>query len=235
MVARLIERDYQLILPTLILERTPLVVQVLFFGALISAILSTAGGALLAPAVTLAENVIRPVLKPRDDRAVLRMMRLHGCGARGGGARDGARLEAVHLPAGERVGQGGPRVLVRAARRRALLEAGERARRASFNRRGACHLDRHSRPSPPKRRCRRPWRGSSRGSWAWWPDPSGCPGSRASGVSPRLFRISSLSPFGRGSRCLKCGPCSTRTPTKGKQMNAYKFSGCPATPPSPAS
>jgi Na+/proline symporter len=76
MVARLIESDYQLILPTLILERTPLAVQVLFFGALISAILSTAGGALLAPAVTLAENVIRPVLKPRDDRAVLRMMRL---------------------------------------------------------------------------------------------------------------------------------------------------------------
>jgi Na+/proline symporter len=75
MVARLIESDYQLILPTLILERTPLGVQVLFFGALISAILSTAGGALLAPAVTLAENVIRPVLKPRDDRAVLRMMR----------------------------------------------------------------------------------------------------------------------------------------------------------------
>jgi solute:Na+ symporter, SSS family len=76
MVERLIERDYQLILPTLILERTPLAVQVLFFGALISAILSTAGGALLAPAVTIAENLLRPVFKPRDDRAMLRMMRL---------------------------------------------------------------------------------------------------------------------------------------------------------------
>jgi SSS family solute:Na+ symporter len=76
MVARLIDEDYQRILPTLILERTPLAVQVLFFGALVSAILSTAGGALLAPAVTLAENVIRPVLKPADDRALLRMMRL---------------------------------------------------------------------------------------------------------------------------------------------------------------
>ena len=76
MVERLMERDSQLILPTLILERTPLAVQVLFFGALVSAILSTAGGALLAPAVMLAENVIRPIAKPRGDRALLWTMRL---------------------------------------------------------------------------------------------------------------------------------------------------------------
>jgi SSS family transporter len=76
MVARLIGEDPQLILPTLILERTPLAAQVMFFGALVSAILSTAGGALLAPAVTLAENVIRPIVKPRDDRALLLTMRL---------------------------------------------------------------------------------------------------------------------------------------------------------------
>ena len=76
MVARLAERDHQLILPTLILERTPLAVQVLFFGALISAILSTAGGALLAPAVTLAQNVVRPLLPPMGDRGALLTMRL---------------------------------------------------------------------------------------------------------------------------------------------------------------
>ena len=76
MVKRLVEEDYQLILPTLILERTPVVVQALFFGALISAILSTASGALLAPAVALAENVLRPLAKPKDDRAVLRLMRV---------------------------------------------------------------------------------------------------------------------------------------------------------------
>jgi SSS family transporter len=75
-VERLVGQDSQLILPTLILERTPLAVQVLFFGALISAILSTAGGALLAPSVALAENVIRPIVKPRDDRALLLIMRL---------------------------------------------------------------------------------------------------------------------------------------------------------------
>lgn len=76
MVARLVERDHQLILPTLILERTPLAVQVLFFGALVSAILSTAGGALLAPAVTLAQNVVRPLLPPMGDRGALITMRL---------------------------------------------------------------------------------------------------------------------------------------------------------------
>lgn len=76
MVERLIREDYQLILPTLMLERTPLAVQVLFFGALLCAILSTASGALLAPAVALAENVIRPLVKPKDDRALLLTMRL---------------------------------------------------------------------------------------------------------------------------------------------------------------
>jgi solute:Na+ symporter, SSS family len=76
MVTRLAAEDSQLILPTLILERTPLAVQVLFFGALVSAILSTAAGALLAPAVALAENVIRPLAKPKDDRALLLAMRL---------------------------------------------------------------------------------------------------------------------------------------------------------------
>ncbi len=75
MVERLIDKDSQLILPTLILERTPLAVQVLFFGALISAILSTAAGILLAPAVVIAENVVKPLVKPKDDRAVLRLMR----------------------------------------------------------------------------------------------------------------------------------------------------------------
>jgi SSS family solute:Na+ symporter len=75
MVERLASRDHQLILPTLILERTPLAVQVLFFGALLSAILSTASGALLAPSVMLAENVIRTFAAGMSDRAFLRTMR----------------------------------------------------------------------------------------------------------------------------------------------------------------
>jgi SSS family solute:Na+ symporter len=68
--------DAQLILPTLVLERTPVYVQALFFGALLSAIFSTASGALLAPAVTIAENLVRPLLRDPSDRAVLRTMRL---------------------------------------------------------------------------------------------------------------------------------------------------------------
>lgn len=76
LVAELAARDPQLILPTVILQRTPLAVQALFFGALLSAILSTAGGALLAPAVTLAENVVRPLARVRDERALLWTLRL---------------------------------------------------------------------------------------------------------------------------------------------------------------
>lgn len=76
MVARLLEVDPQLILPTLILERTPVAVQALFFGALLSAIFSTASGALLAPAVMIAENLVRPWMRGADDASVLRTMRL---------------------------------------------------------------------------------------------------------------------------------------------------------------
>ncbi|HEX9184004.1 MAG TPA: sodium:solute symporter family protein, partial [Burkholderiales bacterium] len=53
-------REIQRILPNLILERTPMWAQVLFFGALLSAILSTASGALLAPTALFTENVLRP-------------------------------------------------------------------------------------------------------------------------------------------------------------------------------
>ncbi|HET9576581.1 MAG TPA: sodium:solute symporter family protein [Usitatibacter sp.] len=76
LVARLLAVDSQLILPTLVLERTPVLVQALFFGALLSAIFSTASGALLAPAVTIAENLVRPRLRDAGDAAVLRAMRL---------------------------------------------------------------------------------------------------------------------------------------------------------------
>src|SRR6185503_1199658 len=53
-------RETQRILPEFILGKTPLWVQVLFFGALLSAILSTASGAIIAPTSLITENVIRP-------------------------------------------------------------------------------------------------------------------------------------------------------------------------------
>jgi len=75
MVTKMLESDgneFQLILPTLILNNTPLFAQVLFFGALLSAILSTASGALLAPTAIFSENVLKPLLGGRmPDRQLL--------------------------------------------------------------------------------------------------------------------------------------------------------------------
>ena len=69
--------DFQLVLPQLILERTPLFAQVLFFGALLSAILSTASGALLAPTAVLTENVLKPLVGARiSDQQGLRLLRV---------------------------------------------------------------------------------------------------------------------------------------------------------------
>ncbi|MCO5119422.1 MAG: sodium:solute symporter family protein [Burkholderiaceae bacterium] len=69
------ERDIQRILPQLILDRTPLWAQVLFFGALVSAILSTAAGALLAPTALFTENVLRPFMPQISDRNFLVLLR----------------------------------------------------------------------------------------------------------------------------------------------------------------
>lgn len=67
--------DNQLILPNVVLAHSSLQIQILFFGALLSAILSTASGAILAPASVLGENLIRPILKNTDEKNLLRIMR----------------------------------------------------------------------------------------------------------------------------------------------------------------
>jgi SSS family transporter len=69
-------REVQRILPDLILERTPLWAQVMFFGALLSAILSTASGALLAPTAICTENVLRPFYPRMSDRQFLFTLRI---------------------------------------------------------------------------------------------------------------------------------------------------------------
>jgi Na+/pantothenate symporter len=48
----------------LIMMKTPVFVQVIYFGALISALLSTASGAILAPATVLAESDTKVPVKP---------------------------------------------------------------------------------------------------------------------------------------------------------------------------
>lgn len=73
--ALLLKEDPQKILPTLVLEKMPFVMQVLFFGALLSAIKSTASATLLAPSVTFVENIWRQ-FKPRmSDKHELKLMR----------------------------------------------------------------------------------------------------------------------------------------------------------------
>ncbi|ALA60484.1 sodium:solute symporter family protein [Nitrospira moscoviensis] len=72
----LLEQDSQLVLPTLILEHTPMAAQILFFGAVLSAVMSCASATLLAPSVTLSENVIRPLLSRLNDAEFLRLMRV---------------------------------------------------------------------------------------------------------------------------------------------------------------
>lgn len=76
MVGRLINTDSQMILPELVLSRAPMVAQVLFFGALLSAIKSCASATLLAPSVTFTENILRPALPHLTDRKLLFWMRV---------------------------------------------------------------------------------------------------------------------------------------------------------------
>ena len=79
MVTPLLEADgnrFQEILPTLILNRTPLFAQIMFFGALLSAILSTASGALLAPTALFTENVLKRLYPNMSDRQFLFTLRL---------------------------------------------------------------------------------------------------------------------------------------------------------------
>ena len=127
-------------------------------------------------------------------------MRLTVAGLARRRARDGAHLEAVDLPARERVGQGGAGVLVRAARRRALLAARDRARGApAAIGCGLVDLDRRSRPSPARPSFRPPSSGfvaSVAGDGGWVPLAPARSGA-LDGVSARLFRISSLSAFSR--------------------------------------
>ncbi|MDM0038112.1 sodium:solute symporter family protein [Variovorax sp. J22G21] len=74
--ATLLKEDPQKVLPTLVLEKMPFVMQVLFFGALLSAIKSTASATLLAPSVTFTENIWRQFRPSGTDRENLLTMRI---------------------------------------------------------------------------------------------------------------------------------------------------------------
>ncbi len=75
MVESLIDKDSQLILPTLIMTKVPMLAQVMFFGALLSAIKSCASATLLAPSVTFSENILKAFFPKQTDKQFLFMMR----------------------------------------------------------------------------------------------------------------------------------------------------------------
>ena len=70
--------DKQMLLPSMVLQHSNLPIQVLFFGALISAIMSTTSSGLLAPAAIISENLIRPYFgKHLSDKHFLWILRMN--------------------------------------------------------------------------------------------------------------------------------------------------------------
>ncbi|HET6675826.1 MAG TPA: sodium:solute symporter family protein [Nitrospiraceae bacterium] len=72
----LLVKDSQLVLPTLILQHTPVVAQIIFFGAVLSAIMSCSSATLLAPSVVFSENILKGLIPGMNERVLLRAMRI---------------------------------------------------------------------------------------------------------------------------------------------------------------
>lgn len=69
--------DQQASIPNVVIHRTNLFIQIIFFGSLLSAILSTTSAAILAPASVLSENLIKPHFNNRlSDRQFLLILRV---------------------------------------------------------------------------------------------------------------------------------------------------------------
>jgi len=72
----LAKNDYQRVLPTFVMSKMPLIMQILFFGALLSAIKSTSSATLLAPATSFTENILKNLRPGMSDRQQLFAMRV---------------------------------------------------------------------------------------------------------------------------------------------------------------
>lgn len=69
--------DTQLTLPNMVQLHTPLWVQILFFGSLLSAVMSTTSSSLLAPSALVSENIVRPLMRTGlSDKQLLLLTRL---------------------------------------------------------------------------------------------------------------------------------------------------------------
>lgn len=74
---QLVQGDTQLTLPSMVIAHTSLPIQILFFGSLLSAIMSTTSSAILAPASIVSENLVRPLLAEKmSDRQMLVLTRV---------------------------------------------------------------------------------------------------------------------------------------------------------------
>jgi len=72
----LAKSDYQRVLPTFVMTKMPLIMQILFFGALLSAIKSTSSATLLAPSTSFTENILKNLRPGMSDRQQLFAMRV---------------------------------------------------------------------------------------------------------------------------------------------------------------
>jgi SSS family solute:Na+ symporter len=72
----LAKNDYQRVLPTFVMTKMPLIMQILFFGALLSAIKSTSSATLLAPSTSFTENILKNLRPGMTDRQQLFAMRV---------------------------------------------------------------------------------------------------------------------------------------------------------------
>jgi SSS family solute:Na+ symporter len=137
------KNDYQRLLPTFVMTKMPLAMQILFFGALLSAIKSTSSATLLAPSTSFVENILKN-LRPEHDgppaavRGALLDRRLRRLGA---GVCD---QDAGHhdLRAGLERLPGDPGGRLRAAGDGPVLEACDHPGRDRVDRRRPGGLDR---------------------------------------------------------------------------------------------
>lgn len=72
----LAQNDYQRVLPSFVMGHMPLIMQILFFGALLSAIKSTSSATLLAPTTSFVENILKQIRPQMSDKQQLVAMRV---------------------------------------------------------------------------------------------------------------------------------------------------------------
>jgi SSS family solute:Na+ symporter len=70
------KNDYQRLLPTFVMTKMPLAMQIIFFGALLSAIKSTSSATLLAPSTSFVENILKHLHPGMTDKQQLLAVRI---------------------------------------------------------------------------------------------------------------------------------------------------------------